>query len=94
MIEGGLGPVALSFQSGGALSQDIVQLDDAVFNRAIKPPHAIFAVGQFLLQSRQPIVGGLALCRLALNRRFQEVGDAVGGGIAPGELCFAAGSSG
>ncbi|WP_061026764.1 hypothetical protein [Bradyrhizobium sp. CCH5-F6] len=49
MIEGRLGPVPLRFQSGGALSQDIVQLDDAVFNRAIKPLHAIFAVGQFLL---------------------------------------------
>jgi hypothetical protein len=57
MIEGRLGPVSLSFQSGGALSQDIVEFDDAVFNRAAKPLHAIFAVGQFLLQNQQPAVG-------------------------------------
>ncbi|WP_439397077.1 hypothetical protein ACRQ5Q_08510 [Bradyrhizobium sp. PMVTL-01] len=72
MIEDRFGPVALSLQSGGALSQDIVELDDAVFNRAIKPPRAIFAVGQFLLQSQQPALGGLALCRLALNQHLRS----------------------
>ncbi|WP_194456399.1 hypothetical protein [Bradyrhizobium sp. CCBAU 53421] len=70
MIEGRFGP--LSLQSGGALSQDIVELDDAVFNRAIKPLHAIFAVGQFLLQSQQPAVGGLALCRLTLDQHLRS----------------------
>ena len=43
---------ALDRLSGGALPQDIVKLDDAVFNRAVKPLHAIFAVGQFLLQNQ------------------------------------------
>ncbi|WP_233023619.1 MULTISPECIES: hypothetical protein [Hyphomicrobiales] len=68
MIERRLGPVPLSFQSGGALSQNIIELNDAVFNRAVKPLHAIFAVGQFLLQTQQAAVRGLALCRLTLDQ--------------------------
>ena len=77
MIEGRFGPLPLSFQSGSALSQDIVELDDAVFNRTVQPLQAIFAAGQFLLQSQQPVIGGLALRSLALDQRLQELGDAV-----------------
>ncbi|WP_244645952.1 hypothetical protein [Bradyrhizobium campsiandrae] len=78
MIQGRLGPFPLSFQSSRALSQDIVEFDDAVFNRTVQPLQAIVAVCQFLLQSQQAVVGGLALRRLALDQRLQELGDAVG----------------
>jgi hypothetical protein len=69
-----LGSLPLRFQSSGALSQDIVELDDDVFNRTVQALQAIFAVAQFLLQTQQPAVGGFALCCLPLDQRLEKVG--------------------
>ena len=60
MIEGGLGSVALGFQSGGALSQDIVELDDAVVNRAISRfMRSSQSVNSFCRASNRPSAASL-----------------------------------
>ncbi|MDU1491304.1 MULTISPECIES: hypothetical protein [Bradyrhizobium] len=70
LVEGCLRALALAFQGGGTLPQDIIQLNDAILNRPIKALQAIFRVAQFFLQGNQPLARGFSLRGLAFDQRL------------------------
>ncbi len=79
MIQRRFGAFPLRLKRSCAILQDVVEFDDAVFDRTIKTLEAIFGVAEFSLQIKQPAVRGLALGCLPLDQRLQEIGNPVGG---------------
>jgi hypothetical protein len=45
-----LGAFTLRFQSCGAFAQNVVELDNAVFDRAVEPAESLVGVGYLALQ--------------------------------------------
>lgn len=76
-VEGGLSPFALRFEVRGPLSQDVIEIDDAVFDRAIEPFEALFGFLDVLLKGTESIIDRLALCGLPVNEALQQLSEPI-----------------
>ncbi|WP_454002328.1 hypothetical protein [Afipia felis] len=71
MVQRRFGAFPLRLKRSGAILQDVVKFDEAVFDRAVKTLEAIFGIAKFPLQIEQPAVRRLALGCLPLHQRLQ-----------------------
>jgi hypothetical protein len=63
-VECGLGTVPL--QGDGTLAENVIDLDDAIFDRTVEPPQAIVGTTYLPLQREKPEINGRALRRLGV----------------------------
>lgn len=76
-VECGLGTFPFGLQGDGALAQNIIDLDDAIFHRTIEPPQAIVGITYLPLRREKPEISGLALRSLTFHQRLQDLSNPV-----------------